>query len=130
MKLNEITERLNKKLADELFSYQDIVYLLDHAVDDINDTLFSSFPVFSDLETGSIEYTAFPDRYIRQVVIPGAAYYFYTEDEEGEQVASEFYISYQNGLFRMSRDYLEQVPEEYQNNEGGYVEIEEDTRWL
>jgi hypothetical protein len=130
MKLNEITARLNKKLADEMFTYQDIVYLLDHAVDDINDELFSSFPVFSDLETGADEYTAFPDKYIRQVVIPGAAYYFYTEDEEGEQVAGQFYVSFKEGIFRMSRDYLEQVPEEYQNNEGGYIEIDEDAGWL
>lgn len=130
MKLDEITRRLNKKLADEMLSYQDVVYLLDHAVDDINDELFSTFPVFSELAVGSDEYTAFPDKYIRKVVIPGAAYYFYTEDEEGERVAGEFYLNYRDELFKMSRDYMELVPDEYQNNEGGYVEFDEETGWL
>lgn len=117
----------------ELFSYMDLV------IDDINDRLQANFPTISEWKDYVVSYneahaldpdfvpldvdvyTAFPAKYLRNVVALGAAVNFYTNDEEGEQVASKFYIQYERNIFNMLRDYTELVPVEFQNNEGGYV---------
>lgn len=59
------------------------------------------------------EYDAFPDKYIRSVVIPGAAYKWYVMDEEGIPTADRYGYDYQDALFVMLRDYLEDVPMKY-----------------
>lgn len=113
MTINNIIKNVNASLAGEMLSYSQLVLFLDKAIDDINTRLNTAFPVFSELPEDATEYTAIPDKYIRSVVIPGAAYYFYTMDEEGAPVASEYFRQYENNLFYMTRDYLMLIPDEY-----------------
>lgn len=114
MQLNKITELVNSALAGELLSYNELVPFLDKTVDDINTELNTKFPVFSELEQFSTEYTFIPDKYIRTVIIPGAAWYYYVMDEEGSNAALQYQTDYNRGMFFLIRDYLQQVPEEYQ----------------
>ena len=113
MTIVKILEKLNSKLAGEALEYEDLELHLDEVIDEINSKLNSTFPAFSDDPT-ILNYDAFPDKYIRSVVIPGAAYKFYTTDEEGIATAQTYGSQYAMGLFEMMRDYLELVPEEYQ----------------
>lgn len=114
MTLNDIVARVNRKLAGERLTYSKMIDYLDSAVDDINLKLNARFPVFSELAEGTVEYTAIPDIYIRKVVIPGAAWYFFTMDEEGMPTATQFGADFDKGLFMMLRDYVQYIPEEYQ----------------
>lgn len=68
-------------------------------------------------------YDAIPDKYLRSVVALGTALYFYTADEEGEQIALDYQARYNQQLFYMVRDYHMLVPFEYQNNTGGYIDF-------
>lgn len=69
------------------------------------------------------KYDAFPDRYLRDVVALGVAVKFYTRDEEGEQIALDYQNRYELALFKMVRDYHNQVPWYFQNNEGGFIDF-------
>jgi len=69
------------------------------------------------------KYDAFPDKYLRQVVALGAATKFYTKDEEGEQVALDYQNRYEMALFKMTRDYISQVPPIFQDNRGGFIDF-------
>lgn len=109
----------------------DMMGYMDAVIDDINEDMQTTFPTFSEwadfcaehpeLELDPSVYTAFPSMYLRRVVAPGTALKFYAYDEEGEQVASKFYLDYEKGRFGMLRDYLHKVPEHFQNKEGGFV---------
>lgn len=114
MQLKDITSNVNKCLAGELLTYSELKFYLDKTIDDINSQLNSKYPAFSELDTTATEYTAFPDRFIRQVVIPGAAWYYYVADEEGTPTAQQYASDYQRGLNLMLRDMLYGVPAEYQ----------------
>jgi hypothetical protein len=57
------------------------------------------------------------------VVALGTAVKFYTRDEEGEQIALDYQNRYEGALFKMQRDYLNQVPEYFQDNTGGYIDF-------
>lgn len=69
------------------------------------------------------KYDAFPDKYLRDVVALGAAVKFYTRDEEGEQVARDYQNRYEMALFKMVRDYHNQVPWYFQEHTGGYIDF-------
>lgn len=131
MKINTIVKRVNMLLAGEQLVYSRIEEFLDSVVDDINTKLNSTFPAFSDLRLESsfdadLDYNYIPEKYIRSVVIPGAAYKFYIMDEEGMATAEQFGYDYEKNLFMMMRDYMDQVPEEYQAVSKGSVIIQED----
>lgn len=131
MKLSTIVKRVNMLLAGEQLVYSRIEEFLDSVIDDINEKLNSTFPAFSDLQTGgvvdlNVDYNYFPEKYIRSVVIPGAAYKFYIMDEEGMATAEQFGYNYEKSLFMMMRDYMEGVPEEFQSTSKGSVVISED----
>ena len=102
-----------------MLQYQDVSLFLDEAIDVINDTLNSTFPVFSEVQPLRNSYVDadgalyFPDCYIRSVVIPYTAYKFYVVDEEGSPTAPVHYSAYKEGLFKMTRDFLDQVPTAY-----------------
>ena len=113
MTLTKLIEKINAKIADESLEYEDLELHLDEVIDEINSKLNSTFPAFSDDPT-ILNYDAFPDKYIRSVVVPGVAYKFYTTDEEGIATAQTYGSQYAMGLFEMQRDYLEFVPAEYQ----------------
>lgn len=126
MKLSEIVNRTNEKLAGETLVYQQLKVFFDEVIDDINAKLNSTFPAFSEVYTTEAlnedkAYDFFPDKYIRTVVVLGAAYKFYCTDEEGIATAQQYGFDYATNLFIMERDYSNLVPEEYQANGQGYL---------
>jgi hypothetical protein len=127
MNTTEIVNFTNAKLAGELLTYNQLLVHLDATIDDINGELNSCFPTFSEFEKNQAMYPAypdynfFPDKYIRSVVIPGAAYKFYITDEEGAVAAPQYAKDYTTAMFLMVRDYSLSVPEEYQADERGYI---------
>jgi hypothetical protein len=129
MKLLEITALINKLLAGERHNYQQFIHLLDMVIDDINDELQATYPTFSELPAGVDNYNFFPDRYVRQVVVTGAAYYYYIQDEEGIMTAPQYMNDYFNNRFKMLRDYMTSVPPEYQRitNTALYFEKDKET---
>jgi len=131
MNINTIVATINKQLAGEMLRYDELEPFLDATIDDINARLSATFPTFSewvfnhDMQYDG-NYNVFPDKYIRSVVIKGAAYKWYIADEEGENASGAFGADYQAALFLMQRDYTVNVPEEYQENKAGYAEMEWD----
>lgn len=141
-----ITQLFNEKLAGEMFNYDEIVSFLDLVIDEINADLSSKFPTFSEFtptqfpdykaseytkEDGTIDtviktqvynnYDLFPDKYIRSVVIPGAAYKWFSVDEEGASTAPLFQQEYEKARFEMVRDYIDFVPPEYVDDNTGAI---------
>jgi len=145
-----MVDLFNEKLAGEMFKYDEIVPYFNLVIDEINADLCSTFPTLSEFtptlhpdykaeeyttfhEDGTItidtvkqakvynNYDVFPDKYIRSVVIPGAAYKWFSVDEEGASTAPLFQAEYEKARFEMLRDYLDLVPYEYQNNLTGAV---------
>ena len=126
MTISKIVKRINEELAGELLTYGELETFLDQVIDDINHQLDSKFPAFSDFSAETYpdrypNYNFFPEEYIRNVVIKGAAYKFYVMDEEGIPTAQMFQYNYQDQLFLMLRDYLEYVPEEFKKD--GYSAV-------
>lgn len=126
MKISEIVKRTNEKLAGETLLYSQLQVYFDEVIDDINSKLNSKFPVFSDVFTADAlqqdaEYNYFPDKYIRTVVVIGAAYKFYCTDEEGIASAQQYGYDYSTNLFVMERDYSNLIPDEYRATEQGYL---------
>lgn len=123
MQIKTLIESINTQLAGELLSIGELKDFVDKAIDDINTRLNTKFPVLTDvMSRAQLEYTAIPDKYIRSVVIPGAAFKYYITDEEGAAVAPKYEEDYLKGLFYMERDYMPIVPEEYiETDEQGHV---------
>jgi hypothetical protein len=124
MLISKLIQNINNQLEGELLTIHELCNVIDKAIDDINTRLNTCFPVLSDVlvitdpDTGNqfpaTEYNAIPDNYIRTVVIPGAVFKFYINDEEGAAVAPKHEEEFLKGLFYMERDYISQVPEKYQ----------------
>lgn len=115
MLISRLVKLTNEKLAGEILGYEELVMHFDQVIDDINQQLNANFPVFSDLVEGTVEYSYFPDRYLRSLVPTGAAVYFYITDEEGGQPPAGYLSAYREALFFMLRDYSHAVPIEYQD---------------
>mgnify|MGYP003289343896 CR=1 FL=1 len=139
----------NEKLAGEMFTYSEVVSYFDLVIDEINADLSSKFPAFTEftptlypgykaelytrIENGKEiidekardavyqNYDFFPDKYLRSVVIPGAAYKWFSVDEEGASTAPLFQAEYEKARFEMVRDYIDLVPYEYQNDISGAI---------
>lgn len=131
MRVVNIINNINKYLAGEMLRYTDLEPFLDRTIDDLNQDLDSCYPSFSEfMQLNDIDpnadYDLFPDKYIRTVVIPGAAFYYYQADEEGDTVANSFGGMYGDGRYKMQRDFTIQVPDEYANKEGGYAKFDWD----
>lgn len=123
MLISTLVQNINSQLAGELLSIGELAVFVDKSIDEVNTRLNTKFPVLTDVitaaqESGSnkFEYNAIPDKYIRTVIIPGAAFKYYTTDEEGAAVAPKYEEEFLKGLFYMERDYLNLVPEEYQES--------------
>ena len=123
MLISTLVQNINSQLAGELLSVGELTVFIDKAIDEINTRLNTKFPVLSEViitlkENGasSFEYNAIPDKYLRTVVVPGAVFKYYTTDEEGAAVAPKYEEEFLKGLFYMERDYLNLVPEEYQES--------------
>lgn len=124
MLLTRVQKLFNEALAGETLSYKEMLPHLDAAIDGINTTLNTIYPVFSDVPNDSVdaEYNFFPDKYIRMAVIPGAAWHFYVMDEEGLQTAPQYQADFERGKFVMQRDMLYKIPEEYMDDDhAGFV---------
>lgn len=131
MQYNTLVGLISRHLADELVSEGEMLSYMDQVIDDINARLNTTFPTFTefkeankDLAVDLLDYTPIPDKYLRSVVVPGAAYKYYTTDEEGGYAAPKYSEDYRTALFYMERDFSFSVPEQYRADEQGYVEID------
>lgn len=136
MKYSTIIGLISKHLADELVSESEMLSYMDRVVDDINARLNTTFPTFSEFKEQQfdyeraedhtpvdLDYIAIPDKYIRTVIIPGAAHKYYTTDEEGGFAAPKYADDYNQGLFYMERDFSFRIPAEYRADEQGFIDI-------
>lgn len=127
MQISILVSLINHKLADELLSQTQLLMHMDSVIDDINAQLNTVFPTFSEViaEEGvnDPEYTHIPDKYLRSVVVVGAANKYYEVDEEGNQTAPLFAQDYRQNLFYMLRDYSMSIPERYQAEEQGVLDM-------
>ena len=140
MKYNTFVNLISKHLADELVSEVEMLSYMDRVIDDINVQLNTTFPTFTEfkeqqteqatLDSLDLDYTAIPDKYIRTVVIPGAAYKYYTTDEEGNYAAPKYEEDYRQGLFYMVRDYSFSVPTQYRADAQGFVNLQDSDEGL
>lgn len=137
MTITNIVDKINQELAGELLTYNELKPFLDQVIDDINSDLDACFPSFSDFTSENYpqypDYNFFPDKYIRSVVIKGAAYKFYVMDEEGIPTAQQYQYNYIDNKFLMLRDYLEKVPDEYKADSYASVrawDVAYKPRWL
>lgn len=113
MEYYKIVELINKKIPSEQLNYDRLSSFMDEVIDDINAQLGANFPTFSDVESNRFAkvtasewvYDYIPDRYIRTVVVTGAAAKWYTADEEGIESATTYIRDYNNALFLMLRDF-------------------------
>jgi hypothetical protein len=126
MKLTDIKNLTNARLAGEQLTYSALVPYFDAVIDEINSKLHSCFKTFSEVNSTGLgnvtEYTEFPDKYIRTVVCVGAAAMWYTDDEEGIETATALHQQYINNLFIMMRDYGPLVPEDKKRKDkGGFL---------
>lgn len=120
MNVQDIVAGVNAKLAGETLTYTEMRIFLDECIDDINTALSAKFPTFDEISSNGV-YDYFPDKYIRSVVIIGAATKFYVTDEEGIETATRYSMDYNQRMFYMVRDYSMYVPEEYQDLDRGYL---------
>ena len=140
MNIDKLCEFTNKAyIISEHLRKLELIPYMDLVIDDINNRLQAKFPVFSEwqdyVERYNIEhaededfkrldpavYSVIPSRYLRNVVAVGAALNFFTNDEEGEQISTKYYVQHEQNMFYMIRDFHELVPEEFRNEEGGYI---------
>ena len=140
MEINKIIDYVNRSfIASDRLRAPDIYYYMDLVIDDINERLQATYPNFTEwndfvnkwndhvtdpnfVKVNTV-YDVIPDKYIRSVIALGTAVKFYTRDEEGEQVALDYQNRYEAALFKMVRDYHNQVPLIFQNNEGGFIDF-------
>ena len=109
MRVGQIVNLINKHLADEFCSVAELTNYMDRVIDDINTRLNSKFPTVSEViasagNTTDPDYNMFPDKYIRSVLVVGAAYKYYITDEEGNATAQQYGAEYNQNLFYMERD--------------------------
>lgn len=114
MYYHEIVTLINKKIVSEQLSYDRLVSYMDETIDDINAQLGSNFPTFSEWASENWKgssyssewrYSLIPNRYLRTVVVTGAAAKWFTADEEGIESATTYIRDYNNALFLMLRDF-------------------------
>lgn len=138
MLLTKLIDTVNRTyITSDYLRAPDIYYYMDRVIDDINTNLQARYPVisewdefvekwnekFPDHPKDRTNYDAIPDRYLRSVVALGTALYYYNSDEEGEQIAVDYLQRYNQNMFFMVRDFHNQVPWFYQNDEGGYIDF-------
>lgn len=127
MQITKIVRLINQHLAGEFCSPAELITYMDRVVDDINTRLNACFPTISEHisnygDTTDPDYNVFPDKYIRSVLVIGAAYKYYVTDEEGNATAQQYGSDYTQNLFYMERDYSFSIPEIYRESEQGFVD--------
>lgn len=116
MVLLELKKSLNSLLAGEMLTMEMMKQHLNYAIDEVNTVMDTCFPAITSTELTD-EYTAIPDKYIRSVILPGAAHHYYMVDDEGTTPEQDFLRQFEINKFYMLRDYSAQVPLEYQNSD-------------
>lgn len=106
---------INSRLAGEQLTYTQLLPYINSTIDDINSRLHTCFPQLT-RDDANRDYTAFPDRWQRTVVVVGAGAKWYQDDEEGIATAQAMVEEYHTNLFLMERDYGPLVPEEYRES--------------
>lgn len=114
MQLLEMRKALNSLLAGEMLSMELCKQHINYAINEINVTLNSCFPILTDVSDLAVNYDCIPDKYISMVVLPGAAHHYYMVDDEGTTAERDFGMQFEQGKFYMLRDYSCMVPAEYQ----------------
>ena len=129
MRYNTLVSLISKHLADEIVSESEMLSYMDRVIDDINARLNTTFPTFTeykeahgDVANNILDYTAIPDKYLRTVVVPGAAFKYYTTDEEGSYASPKYEEDYRTGLFYMERDFSFSIPRQYRAHHQGYID--------
>lgn len=61
MLLNDIVDAINRKLAGEMFTFDELKVWLDEAIDDINSDLNACFPTFSEFSNPGYKIEENPD---------------------------------------------------------------------
>ena len=145
MQLKKLVDTINRTyVQSEYLRQPDIYYYMDRVIDDINEKLQANYPTFTNWEDfvekwnkkfpehpkDRTNYDVIPDKYLRSVVALGTALYFYTADEEGEQIALDYQQRYNQQLFYMVRDFHMLVPPMFQNNFGGFIDFSYEREWL
>ena len=108
MLIPDIVKLINKKIPSEQLTLERVCVFMDEVIDDINAQLSANFPTFTEYvnaHDGSMLYDCIPDRYLRTVVVTGAAAKWYTADEEGIETATTYVRDYNSALFLMLRDF-------------------------
>ena len=126
MRVSQIVQQINRHLGDEFCSVAELTNYMDRVIDDINTRLNSKFPTVGEViaaagGTTDPDYNVFPDKYIRSVLVVGAAYKYYVTDEEGNITAQQYGADYNQNLFYMERDYSFSIPEIYRESEQGFI---------
>lgn len=131
----EIVKRVNQKMYEGMYHFEDIKYDLDDAIIIINNTLNSKYPMMSEvLEHDNSEYTyydeeieqdlpIFPEQYINNVVIEhvvGAL--FRREGEFGNEYTTAL-GAHERGLSAMFRDMYDKVPENFIDEDTGVIPV-------
>ena len=131
MRYNALISLISKHLADEIVSETEMLSYMDRVIDDINTRLNTTFPTFTEhkehhgnVPNNILDYTAIPDKYLRTVVVPGAAFKYYTTDEEGSYASPKYEEDYRNGLFYMERDFSFSIPRHFRADHQGYIDID------
>lgn len=118
-----IVKRINEKMFEGLYSYEDMKYELDDAIILINNTMHSKFPFMSEFFEATPEgnYDFFPEEYIRSVVIEYVVSALYRREGEFSNEFNTAVGAYNRGLEVMFRDHYHRVPEEYLDQEVGVI---------
>lgn len=124
MTKDKFVEKVNKLSYEGLYSFEDLEYAFDEAIDEINIVMNSSYPRISDYcDTDDKDYDCFPEKYQDIVINFAVAEMFRIEGEFG----NEYFIAEEKAkkkLDAMFRDYFSLVPESYQAVDEGMLTLD------
>ena len=131
MEINRLTMLCNQRMAGELLRTDEWMPYWDEVVHDINNELNSKFPTVTAfiLDTTNLlgtNYNFIPDKYMETVFVYGACTKYYDMDEEGIGPAQKFEQKYMEHKFMMLRDFVENIPEEFQADDAGFRDSDPD----
>lgn len=123
---NNIVNWINKRVVSYRVSWDDIVDYLDMAIDEINSYMSTKYPHVSlvlneyaptektySYRAGGIDVEFFPGKYFTSIVMPYAITQILTTDEEFTMIYSKYMSQYQENLFVMARDEMNNIPYQF-----------------
>ena len=135
MTRSEIVKRVNQKMYEGMYHYEDIKYDLDDAIIIINNTLHTKYPMMSDkLEHDDSEYIyhdeesgqdlpIFPEQYINSVVIEYVVSALFRREGEFGNEYNTALGAHERGLSAMFRDLYDNVPDEFIEESMGVIAV-------